>query len=102
MTIARNVVIWGYADERTAGHRVAAEARQVFGQRAGDGGPSLAPQRQLFVFTGVESPEDSTPVQRERCKAGQGGTLVQMGEPGLSQRSEGAGPWCMNKGKIDA
>ena len=36
------------------------------------------PQRLLFVFTGVELPEDSTPVQRERFKAGQGGTLVPL------------------------
>ena len=101
MTIARNVVIWGYADKRTAGHRVAALAWQTFGQRAGDGG-SLALQRLLFLLTGVELPGDNTSVQRERFEAAQGGTLVQMGGPGLSQRSEGAGPWCMNKGKIDA
>ena len=36
------------------------------------------PQRLLCVFTGVEVPEDSTPVQRERFKAGQGGTLVPL------------------------
>ena len=35
------------------------------------------PQRLLFVFTGVELPEDSTPVQRARFEAGQGGALVQ-------------------------
>jgi hypothetical protein len=36
------------------------------------------PQRLLFVFTGVELPEDSTPVQRERFEAGQGGALVPL------------------------
>ncbi len=36
------------------------------------------PQRLLFVFTGVELPEDSTPVQRERFAAGQGGALVPL------------------------
>ncbi|MDP3799303.1 MAG: ribonucleotide reductase subunit alpha [Polaromonas sp.] len=36
------------------------------------------PQRLLFVFAGVELPEDSTPVQRERFKAGQGGALVPL------------------------
>ncbi|MEO7886712.1 MAG: ribonucleotide reductase subunit alpha [Polaromonas sp.] len=36
------------------------------------------PQRLLFVFTGVELPEDSSPVQRERFKAGQGGALVPL------------------------
>ncbi len=35
-------------------------------------------QRLLFVFTGVELPEDSTPVQRARFEAGQGGTLVPL------------------------
>ncbi|MFN3569901.1 MAG: ribonucleotide reductase subunit alpha [Polaromonas sp.] len=34
------------------------------------------PQRLLFVFAGVELPEDSTPLQRERFEAGQGGALV--------------------------
>ena len=77
VTIARNVVIWGYADKRTAGHRVAALAWQTFGQRAGDGG-SLALQRLLFVLTGVELPGDNTPVQRERFEAGQGGSLVSL------------------------
>ena len=77
MTIARNVVIWGFADERTAGHRVAALAWQTFGQQAGDGG-SLALQRLLFVLTRVELPGDNTPVQRERFEAGQGGSLVSL------------------------
>ena len=36
------------------------------------------PQRLLFVFTGVELPEDSTPVQRTRFEAGQGGALVPL------------------------
>ena len=36
------------------------------------------PQRLLFVFTGVELPKDSTPVQRERFEAGQGGALVPL------------------------
>lgn len=36
------------------------------------------PQRLLFVFTGVELPEDSSPVQRERFEAGQGGALVPL------------------------
>lgn len=36
------------------------------------------PQRLLFVFTGVELPEDSTPVQRARFAAGQGGALVPL------------------------
>lgn len=36
------------------------------------------PQRLLFVFAGVELPEDSTPVQRERFEAGQGGALVPL------------------------
>ena len=35
-------------------------------------------QRLLFVFTGVELPEDSTSLQRERFEAGQGGTLVPL------------------------
>ena len=34
------------------------------------------PQRLLFVFAGVELPDDSTTEQRERFRAGQGGALV--------------------------
>jgi hypothetical protein len=34
------------------------------------------PQRLLFVFAGVELPDDSTPEQRERFRDGQGGALV--------------------------
>ena len=34
------------------------------------------PQRLLFVFAGVELPDDATPAQRERFEAGQGGALV--------------------------
>ena len=33
------------------------------------------PQRLLFVFAGVELPDDATPEQRERFEAGQGGAL---------------------------
>lgn len=33
------------------------------------------PQRLLFVFASVELPDDATPAQRERFKAGQGGAL---------------------------
>ena len=36
------------------------------------------PQRLLFVFAGVELPDDSTPVQRARFEAGQGGALVPL------------------------
>ena len=36
------------------------------------------PQRLLFVFAGVELPDDATPAQRERFAAGQGGALVPM------------------------
>lgn len=36
------------------------------------------PQRLLFVFAGVELPDDCTPLQRERFEAGQGGTLVPL------------------------
>lgn len=36
------------------------------------------PQRLLFVFAGVELPEDSTTAQRERFEAGQGGALVPL------------------------
>ena len=34
------------------------------------------PQRLLFVFAGAELPEDSTPEQRARYEAGEGGALV--------------------------
>ena len=34
------------------------------------------PQRLLFVFAGVELPDDATPVQRERFAQGEGGALV--------------------------
>lgn len=34
------------------------------------------PQRLLFVFAGAELADDSTPEQRERFAAGQGGALV--------------------------
>ena len=34
------------------------------------------PQRLLFVFAGAELPDESTPQQRERFFAGQGGALV--------------------------
>ena len=36
------------------------------------------PQRLLFVFAGVELPDDSTPEQRERFRVGQGGALVPL------------------------
>ena len=36
------------------------------------------PQRLLFVFAGVELPDDATPAQRERFAAGQGGALVPL------------------------
>ncbi|MDQ3059104.1 MAG: ribonucleotide reductase subunit alpha [Pseudomonadota bacterium] len=36
------------------------------------------PQRLLFVFAGVELPEDATPAQREGFEAGQGGALVPL------------------------
>lgn len=36
------------------------------------------PQRLLFVFAGAELPADSTPAQRERFQAGQGGALVPL------------------------
>jgi hypothetical protein len=36
------------------------------------------PQRLLFVFASADLPDDSTPVQRERFLAGQGGALVPM------------------------
>ena len=34
------------------------------------------PQRLLFVFAGVELPDDATPAQRERFARGEGGALV--------------------------
>ncbi|MCB1979096.1 MAG: ribonucleotide reductase subunit alpha [Burkholderiaceae bacterium] len=34
------------------------------------------PQRLLFVFAGVELPDDATPEQRERFAQGEGGALV--------------------------
>jgi hypothetical protein len=36
------------------------------------------PQRLLFVFASADLPDDSTPEQRERFLAGQGGALVPM------------------------
>ena len=36
------------------------------------------PQRLLFVFAGAELPDDSTPEQRARFHAGQGGALVPL------------------------
>ena len=36
------------------------------------------PQRLLFVFAGVELPEDSSAAQRERFEAGEGGALVPL------------------------
>jgi len=36
------------------------------------------PQRLLFVFVGVELPEDSTPQQRAQFEAGHGGALVPL------------------------
>ena len=36
------------------------------------------PQRLLFVFAGVELPEDATPAQRQGFEAGQGGALVPL------------------------
>jgi hypothetical protein len=36
------------------------------------------PQRLLFVFANADLPEDSTPEQRERFQAGQGGALVPL------------------------
>jgi hypothetical protein len=36
------------------------------------------PQRLLFVFAGVELPEDSTALQRRRFAAGAGGALVPL------------------------
>lgn len=36
------------------------------------------PQRLLFVFTGAELPEGSTPEQQARFRAGEGGALVPL------------------------
>ncbi len=36
------------------------------------------PQRLLFVFAGVELPDDPTANQRQRFEAGQGGALVPL------------------------
>lgn len=36
------------------------------------------PQRLLFVFAGAELPDDSTPEQRARFEAGEGGALVPL------------------------
>jgi hypothetical protein len=36
------------------------------------------PQRLLFVFAGAELPDDSTPAQRARFQAGQGGALTPL------------------------
>lgn len=36
------------------------------------------PQRLLFVFAGVELPDDSTPEQRARFEEGEGGALVPL------------------------
>ena len=36
------------------------------------------PQRLLFVFVGVELPEDSTPEQKASFEAGEGGALVPL------------------------
>jgi hypothetical protein len=36
------------------------------------------PQRLLLVFAGAELPDDSTPEQRARFRAGQGGALVPL------------------------
>lgn len=36
------------------------------------------PQRLLFVFTGVELPDDCTPAQRAGFETGQGGALVPL------------------------
>ena len=34
------------------------------------------PQRLLFVFAGIELPDDASPAERERFEQGQGGALV--------------------------
>jgi hypothetical protein len=44
--------------------------------RAARGQPE--PQRLLFVFAGAELPADSTPGQRARYRAGQGGALTPL------------------------
>lgn len=36
------------------------------------------PQRLLFVFVAIELPEDSSPAQRQRFAAGEGGALVPL------------------------
>jgi hypothetical protein len=36
------------------------------------------PQRLLFVFAGADLPEDSTPEQRARFQAGEGGALIPL------------------------
>ena len=36
------------------------------------------PQRLLFVFAGVELPDDATPAQQQGFEAGQGGALVPL------------------------
>lgn len=36
------------------------------------------PQRLLFVFAGIELPDDATPAQRADFEAGQGGALVPL------------------------
>jgi hypothetical protein len=38
----------------------------------------VEPQRLLFVFSGAELPEDSTPEQRTRFEAGAGGALLPL------------------------
>ena len=38
----------------------------------------VEPQRLLFVFTGAELPDDSSPEQRRRFSAGGGGALVPL------------------------
>jgi hypothetical protein len=38
----------------------------------------LEPQRMLFVFAGVELPDDCTAAQRQGFEAGHGGTMVPL------------------------